>query len=204
MTITQHTPRSTTSILLFFLRNYFINFISMQSLSTWLHGWIQGQVDDRSHWFYYISQFIRQGRGDDFNISWEHTKSLYSACSMFNHSSEPTRFYSNSNIGGCISVFTRIGLKAGSKLTVCYHPDEDVFRKNWGVLLIAAGSGNVRRTMWPHCVAEESVGRHIFLLHWRDDATCAQNDTHAAILEGKFVHQIIRRELMNEFAMSKG
>lgn len=69
--------------------------------------------------------------GNVFEISQEHTKSLYSACSMFNHSSDPTCFYSN--IGGCILVFTRIGVKSGSELTVCYHPDEDVVRKNWGV-----------------------------------------------------------------------
>ena len=107
--------------------------LSCKALLPSLHDYMDGcrvkLTTDRIGSIISVNSF-GQG-GNDFDISQEHTKSLYSACSMFNHSSEPTCFYSN--IGGCILVFTRIGVKSGSELTVCYHPDEDVVRKNWGV-----------------------------------------------------------------------
>ena len=67
---------------------------------------------------------------DAFDLSKKHDSNMYSALSLFNHSPDPSCHYSE--VGGCAVVFTGKHIAAGSELTICYHPDEDVLHKLWG------------------------------------------------------------------------
>jgi tetratricopeptide (TPR) repeat protein len=67
------------------------------------------------------------------DYSQEHQdSSLYAALSMFNHSNKPTCAYTF--IGGC-AVISIIADKimAGDELTICYHPDQEVVCRHWGI-----------------------------------------------------------------------
>jgi len=67
---------------------------------------------------------------DAFDLSKKHDSNMYSALSLFNHSPDPSCHYSE--VGGCAVVFADKHVAAGSELTICYHPDEDVLHKLWG------------------------------------------------------------------------
>mmetsp|Transcript_11305 Transcript_11305/g.24868 ORF Transcript_11305/g.24868 Transcript_11305/m.24868 type:complete len:772 (-) Transcript_11305:116-2431(-) len=56
---------------------------------------------------------------------------LLPATSMFNHSAYPT--CEQGNVGGCAIIFAVTDIKAGEELTICYHPNEEMVRRNWGI-----------------------------------------------------------------------
>jgi len=68
--------------------------------------------------------------GSNFDVTKGSDASLYPGVSMFNHSASP-----NCVLGGgssdCAKVIIKANVKAGEELTICYHPDEDVVRRNW-------------------------------------------------------------------------
>ena len=75
-----------------------------------------------------VNSFGRDG--DDFSAS--HNTHLYSALSMFNHSSHPScRFI---DVGGCAVLYSGVDVKAGSELTIQYHSDKQVLRRHWGIV----------------------------------------------------------------------
>lgn len=73
------------------------------------------------------------GNISDIRSSFDITKgsdaSLYPAVSMFNHSARPNCVLDASS--DCAKVIVKAKVKAGEELTICYHPDEDVVRRNW-------------------------------------------------------------------------
>ncbi|KAL7546287.1 hypothetical protein ACHAWF_009619 [Thalassiosira exigua] len=83
-----------------------------------------------------IAKVNSHGKGGVFNQSSpserytgaKHT-ALFPATSMFNHSAKPP--CDQDFIGNVCVVFTKTAVKKGDELSLCYHPDENLVRRNW-------------------------------------------------------------------------
>mmetsp|Transcript_27043 Transcript_27043/g.57962 ORF Transcript_27043/g.57962 Transcript_27043/m.57962 type:complete len:767 (+) Transcript_27043:44-2344(+) len=107
------------------------NLGSCQALLPSHHAYVLDRVDLTAHRIESILSFNSHGGSNGLSSDSLRRSDLFPAISMFNHSNEPNCSWED--VGGCAIIWVSEDIAIGSELTLRYHEDKKVLKKQWGI-----------------------------------------------------------------------